>query len=215
MIKIPEATIIENQELYKALRRLTPVGFKVYMFILYRNFYYQEQGGFRDEEKGSHLQVILDLTLDQLIDGFIENRQIGWLDALSIARYKQQDQRQKNYIGEVTFQWYVHLSPLVSIPFQDGHPMESADARSDNYAVGLYLVLGTERVYIENQNENEKYWQALREVILDRDHRRCVECGSEENLHIHHLTYKHKGYEQPEELVTLCMKCHAKKKSIT
>ena len=214
MIKIPEAIMVENQELYKALRRLTPIGFKVYMFILYRSFYYQERGGFQDEEKGSHLREILDLNHDQLVDGFIENRRVGWLDALSIARYKQHDQRQKIYVGEITFQWYARLSPLVSIPFPSGSPMENPDKRHDNYAVGLYLVLGGSFVHVENENDNEKYWQAIREVILDRDERRCAECESTKDLHVHHLTYDHEGYEFPEELITLCQSCHAKKKSI-
>lgn len=196
------------------MRRLTPVGFKVYMFVLYRSFCYQEQGGFQDEEKGSHLQEILSLNHDQLVAGFLENRRVGWLDALSVARYKQHDQRQKTYVGEITFQWYARLSPLMSIPFPAGPPMEDPDQRYDDYAVGLYLVLGTEHVNIENQNDNEKYWQAIREAILKRDQKRCVECESEDDLHVHHITYKHKGYEFPEELVTLCQGCHAKKKSV-
>lgn len=53
-------------------------------------------------------------------------------------------------------------------------------------------------------------WEAKRKEILERDGRRCTVCGTAKNLEVHHLTYDHFGDELPEELVTLCRKCHEK-----
>lgn len=51
-------------------------------------------------------------------------------------------------------------------------------------------------------------WQWYRKKILKRDGYKCTECESEENLNIHHLTYRNLGSEQMEDLITLCAKCH-------
>jgi hypothetical protein len=53
-------------------------------------------------------------------------------------------------------------------------------------------------------------WRITRDEILLRDNHTCRECGSTENLNVHHLTYKNFRREKEEELVTLCRKCHAK-----
>lgn len=52
----------------------------------------------------------------------------------------------------------------------------------------------------------------LREEILKRDGYTCQECGSRENLQIHHIKYRSKGgSDDPENLVTLCELCHYRK----
>lgn len=51
-------------------------------------------------------------------------------------------------------------------------------------------------------------WDIKRKNILKRDNYTCVECGSKENLNVHHLTYRHRYEERSYELVTLCKKCH-------
>lgn len=57
-----------------------------------------------------------------------------------------------------------------------------------------------------------KEWKEIREIILERDGYRCSKCGSERNLEIHHLNYKHIFFEKffQEDLITLCEKCHKK-----
>jgi len=60
-------------------------------------------------------------------------------------------------------------------------------------------------------------WFEKRDVILKRDGSRCLHCGSDQNLQIHHRQY-HKvksidDFKKPWEyhdkyLVTLCMNCH-------
>jgi 5-methylcytosine-specific restriction endonuclease McrA len=57
-------------------------------------------------------------------------------------------------------------------------------------------------------------WQNKRLIILERDNYKCVHCGAEEYLNVHHLTYKHFKKERNEELVTLCKTCHSTLHSI-
>lgn len=54
------------------------------------------------------------------------------------------------------------------------------------------------------------YWQYIKYQVLIRDNYRCVMCGSENNLCVHHKTYDFVGDEHLDELVTLCRKCHYK-----
>lgn len=56
------------------------------------------------------------------------------------------------------------------------------------------------------------YWAAVAEMVRKRDNYKCQECGSTENLNIHHKTYENHGDEihHLEDLVCLCQKCHEK-----
>jgi len=51
-------------------------------------------------------------------------------------------------------------------------------------------------------------WQAKRQLVLTRDHRKCQVCGSKNPLEVHHLTYARKYNESLYDLVTLCDVCH-------
>ncbi|HOU31627.1 MAG TPA: HNH endonuclease [Bacteroidales bacterium] len=62
-------------------------------------------------------------------------------------------------------------------------------------------------------------WKAARERILARDKQRCLNCGSTENLQIHHRQYHFSkslnDFVRPWEynqkyLITLCESCHSK-----
>lgn len=56
-------------------------------------------------------------------------------------------------------------------------------------------------------------WKIKRNLILKRDQFKCKNCGSSENLHIHHKVYEKglKAWEaKNENLITLCSECHAK-----
>lgn len=60
-------------------------------------------------------------------------------------------------------------------------------------------------------------WRQKREQILERDSRKCRNCGNGQNLHVHHRQYHIDAqtglqrepwdYEN-KYLVTLCEKCH-------
>ena len=60
-------------------------------------------------------------------------------------------------------------------------------------------------------------WAATRDDALHRAHCYCEFCGWQTpdphlppwwKLHVHHLTYRNLGNEQPEDLIVLCSSCH-------
>lgn len=53
------------------------------------------------------------------------------------------------------------------------------------------------------------YWKEVRDAVFARDGA-CIKCGVKDNLHAHHLTYKHhyKELEHLKDLITLCIVCH-------
>lgn len=54
-------------------------------------------------------------------------------------------------------------------------------------------------------------WEEIRQRRLERDQRRCVDCGSDgsdSRLEVHHLTYERFGHERLDDLQTLCHFCH-------
>jgi group II intron reverse transcriptase/maturase len=54
-------------------------------------------------------------------------------------------------------------------------------------------------------------WATLRMTALERDHYRCCQCGSTDNLHIHHIRPRRKhGANQVDNLQTLCSQCHVR-----
>lgn len=56
-------------------------------------------------------------------------------------------------------------------------------------------------------------WYILRGIVLRRDAYTCVDCGSKDRLHVHHLHYD--GIKtmtfHPSQLVTVCEACHTKR----
>lgn len=54
------------------------------------------------------------------------------------------------------------------------------------------------------------HWKSLRKKALSRDGHRCAACYSSENLHVHHLRYRHLYDVTKGDLVTLCANCHNK-----
>ena len=60
-------------------------------------------------------------------------------------------------------------------------------------------------------------WRSKREEILDRDKRKCRNCGCEQNLEIHHRQYhrdnktgmKREPWDYDNKyLITMCHDCH-------
>lgn len=53
------------------------------------------------------------------------------------------------------------------------------------------------------------YWPELRQLVLERDHNRCGNCGSTEELHVHHIVpLSLGGTNEMGNLRTLCKSCH-------
>jgi 5-methylcytosine-specific restriction endonuclease McrA len=53
-----------------------------------------------------------------------------------------------------------------------------------------------------------RHWEILRQRVLSLGGRRCVYCGTEDHLDVHHLTYVRRGCELDEDLIVLCRTCH-------
>lgn len=52
-------------------------------------------------------------------------------------------------------------------------------------------------------------YEALRQVVLNRDGWRCQSCGTMSNLEVHHRQFRsHSGADSEENLITLCTACH-------
>ena len=65
----------------------------------------------------------------------------------------------------------------------------------------------------QRQREYRQYlrsdgWKLRRQVALDRAGGFCEDCGARGSFEVHHLTYKRKGNERPEDLVAVCRRCH-------
>lgn len=52
-------------------------------------------------------------------------------------------------------------------------------------------------------------WQGRRFVYFDTHTRVCQCCGSDDGIHLHHLSYAHMGAEPDTDLMPLCQACHA------
>jgi len=65
-------------------------------------------------------------------------------------------------------------------------------------------LLKTNRARLGREN-----YTKLRLEILQRDGWRCQLCGSMQDLHVHHITYRsHSGTDADLNLITLCAVCH-------
>ena len=67
--------------------------------------------------------------------------------------------------------------------------------------------------YIQSMDYNDflktNYWNSIA-IHMKNNNRRCYECGSKDDLVVHHMTYLNHGYEHLflDDLVVLCSFCH-------
>jgi 5-methylcytosine-specific restriction endonuclease McrA len=53
-------------------------------------------------------------------------------------------------------------------------------------------------------------YENLRQQVLHRDGWRCQSCGTMSNLEVHHRQFRSQsGHDSQENLITLCVTCHA------
>ena len=53
-------------------------------------------------------------------------------------------------------------------------------------------------------------YEQVRNQVLRRDGWRCQSCGAMSNLEVHHREFRsHSGDDSEENLITLCITCHA------
>ena len=56
---------------------------------------------------------------------------------------------------------------------------------------------------------DSRSYRELHRQVLERDGWRCQNCGSMQNLQVHHLTFRSQsGSDVEQNLITLCAKCH-------
>lgn len=53
-----------------------------------------------------------------------------------------------------------------------------------------------------------KHWKLVSEQAKERDGQKCRICGATESLHVHHITYDRFGFEEIDDLTTLCKDHH-------
>lgn len=53
-----------------------------------------------------------------------------------------------------------------------------------------------------------QHWLNFRDKALIAARFQCEECGYEENLNVHHLTYSNIGNESLDDVQVLCYRCH-------
>lgn len=57
-----------------------------------------------------------------------------------------------------------------------------------------------------------KMWKRKRSWIFERSEGKCERCGNPA-AQVHHKTYERLGYENPEDLMAVCLSCHGKEHS--
>ncbi len=68
---------------------------------------------------------------------------------------------------------------------------------------------GDWRALYDNYLRSEK-WKTIRENLFKLRGKRCEDCHTTKNLHVHHLHYNTLTMERPEDLKILCKSCHDK-----
>lgn len=63
-----------------------------------------------------------------------------------------------------------------------------------------------------NRRQQEE-WRMVKRIVLERDHHRCRRCqkkgaSNDRGLSVHHIIPRPTGKDLPENLITLCYKCH-------
>jgi hypothetical protein len=53
-------------------------------------------------------------------------------------------------------------------------------------------------------------WKTLRTGVIRERGAKCERCGSNEELQLHHTSYRRMGHEAPEDLLLLCELCHGR-----
>ena len=85
------------------------------------------------------------------------------------------------------------------------------------YPEPLAILSSKEHACLETQKkETSKYhqyllsdeWKKKRDLVVQRDQKKCTKCGSVKYLNVHHLRYDNIFNEPIEDLVTLCRDCH-------
>ena len=61
----------------------------------------------------------------------------------------------------------------------------------------------------KHQYLNSPEWKTKRQHMLKQTHYTCQMCGTQRNLHIHHISYKNLYREPDSDLAVVCANCHS------
>lgn len=61
----------------------------------------------------------------------------------------------------------------------------------------------------KHQYLNSPEWKTKRQHMLKQTHYTCQMCGTQRNLHVHHITYTNLFRETPADLACVCEHCHS------
>lgn len=114
----------------------------------------------------------------------------------------------KEYIEKV-------CHPCHNSPIDTSEAMMKYVLRAEG--VDLDAVMRHNRFLIYEDFLRTPYWYNVSQRVKWAAGFKCSNCGSKNDLHVHHLTYDHKGIEAkyPEDLICLCGKCHREAHEIT
>ncbi len=62
--------------------------------------------------------------------------------------------------------------------------------------------------YLKKKYMESKEWKHLKNSVLFINNSKCEMCADDENLDVHHKTYKHIGHENMDDLAVVCRSCH-------
>lgn len=134
-------------------------------------------------------------TIDELRNELDESRTI-------ILVRQAEDYRREN------IELKLRLEEAPKVVYRNAPPVEVLKESGINT---IYIEKPKRGKSKEQQTFDRKYKKA-RLKILERDNYKCVNCGKDEDLHVHHKIHKSDGgTNDPENLITLCKWCHAER----
>jgi len=218
MIKFPAVTIFDDTILLDAIKQLSPKLFKVFVYLYYRAQKYEETGQQRDSSSETDLLNALQTERYELVSAFITLRHYGILTMLSVQESLY------NKPPVIDYCWVLPLSDSGNhLDVLNNHSTPPLNFDESNRHIEMmagfarFIVIGTQQIdtFVQKKKTKHrnsgKHWETIRAKVLERDGKKCMECGSANKLEAHHLTYENEGCEKLEDLITLCKSCHARK----
>jgi len=104
-------------------------------------------------------------------------------------------------------------SPCMWVPLApDADPLELPlpDYVCDDCRYPVKVVVSIKGRVEYHEYLKSDHWKKVRENSLKRAGNKCQLCASKRLLEVHHNNYANLGYENPDDVIVLCHKCHGK-----
>lgn len=99
----------------------------------------------------------------------------------------------------------------ISVFFDEAYQVADLYSTWQNYLDEIKRT-GMDRVYHTMRYQDyllTDHWATLRRIKREQAGHCCQLCNTNDPLHIHHRTYKRRGYEELDDLIVLCADCHS------